>query len=228
MGNRGNLFANIESKFRYADKDEITNIALSSMRELVDALDFLDDRSKLFVMIIGAKLGVTGDGQLNASEKELVDEVFGPVVQESIDYVYDLIRDDIVHSNYETIESLNKAGNTVAMPLLNFILSFAYIDGEIEDEKAEKLESLFGMNLIADHFMSDEEDDSAHTPSTTNLEDEIVAWFQEEDTLYTLDEIQQHFSDRTDSAIQEALDSLVLKDILFGGDTVLGDMYGLV
>ena len=76
---RSNMFANIENKFEFAEKEEIVATALSSLGELFEAIDQMEDQVKFGIMVIGAKLGVAGDGVLNSQEKELIDEVFGRI-----------------------------------------------------------------------------------------------------------------------------------------------------
>lgn len=227
MGMRSNMFANIENKFEFAEKDEIVGTALSSLGELYEALGSMEDRLKFGIMVIGAKLGVAGDGVLNQQEKELIDEVFGLIWNRSMDEIYQMVGADIGDDDYNAVEMLTNLGNAVAMPFLYFALSFAYIDGTIEDDVAERLDGLFGINLLADFIESGQEEVPAPKIRLTGLEAEIVSWFEEDEDLHPLKEIQAHFAGKSDSEIQEALDSLVEKGILYGGANIINNMYGL-
>lgn len=224
---RSNMFANIENKFEFAEKEEIVATALSSLGELFEAIDQMEDQVKFGIMVIGAKLGVAGDGVLNSQEKELIDEVFGRIWNGSMEEIYDMVGADIQESDYDLVQNITQLGNPVAMPFLYYTLSFAYIDGEIEDDVAERLDGLFGMNLLVDFMQSGEEEVPAPKIRLTGLEAEIVSWFQEDDTLHPLKDIQAHFSSKSKAEVQKALDSLVDKGILYGGANIIGNMYGL-
>ena len=224
---RSNMFANIENKFEFAEKEVIVATALSSLGELFEAIDQMEDQVKFGIMVIGAKLGVAGDGVLNSQEKELIDEVFGRIWNGSMEEIYDMVGADIQESDYDLVQNITQLGNPVAMPFLYYTLSFAYIDGEIEDDVAERLDGLFGMNLLVDFMQSGEEEVPAPKIRLTGLEAEIVSWFQEDDTLHPLKDIQAHFSSKSKAEVQKALDSLVDKGILYGGANIIGNMYGL-
>ena len=76
---RGNLFANIEDKFRSADKEKIFKVALASLEDFFKAFEAvrqLEENFKFGTMVVGARLGVAGDRVVNSQEKELIDEVF--------------------------------------------------------------------------------------------------------------------------------------------------------
>lgn len=226
---RGNLFANIEDKFRSADKEKIFKVALASIRDFFDAfeaIEQLEDNYKFGTMVVGARIGVAGGGRLNSQEKELIDEIFGRVWKGSMEEVYEMVGANIRDDDYEMVKGITMSGNAVAMPYLYYILSFAYIDGKIEDGIAERLESLFSSNLLAGFFQSGMEEVTAQKIGLSGLEGEIVRWYKEDDKLRPLNEIQEHFSNRSIDEVQAALDSLVEKDILMCAETIVGKMYG--
>lgn len=227
MSTRSNLFANIENQFEFASKEEITEIAQSSIRELFSAIASLPPEAKFGVVCLGVRLGVAGDGVLNQDEKNLIDAVLGIAWKGPMSQLYDMVSGEISEDNYETVELLNELGNEVAMPFLYFTLSFAYIDGKIEDEVANRLDSLFGMNLLTAFMQSGEEEVPTPKIRITELEAEIVSWFQEEDRFCNVKEIQKHFPDRTEAEIQEAMDDLYEKGIVYGGKDIVGGMYAL-
>lgn len=60
------------------------------------------------------------------------------------------------------------------------------------------------------------------------LEAEIIEWFRSDDTLHPLEEIREKFSHVPKEELQEALDSLFDIGVLYGGKTMILDLYGLV
>ena len=226
---RSNMFANIENKFEFLEKSKITKIALGALGEFMEALEEKDNQVIFGIMILGAKLGVAGDGILNRQEKELIDAVFGRFWNGSMDEIYEMVNVEIEEKDYNMVEMLTQLGNSFSIPFLYYILSFAYIDGVIEDDVAERLDRLFGMTLLTDFIQSDEKEvTTTRKVQLTDLEAEIVHWFQEEDTGYPLKNIQAHFSDRSKKEVQKALDGLVDKGIIWGGDNIIENMYFLV
>lgn len=228
MKNYSDMFANIENRFKSMDKDEITETALSSMGELLEAFDSMEDQFKFGLIVTGAKLGVAGDGILNRQEKELIDEVFGDIWNRPIEEVYDFICADITESDYKLVETIAKLNNPVGMYFLYYVLSFAYIDGEIEDDIANKLDKLFEMYLMVDFIQNGGGGDSEPEVQLTGLEEELVNWYEAGAKACDIDEIHKHFPTRSKEEIQSALDSLIEKEIVYAADTVVGRWYGLI
>ena len=65
------------------------------------------------------------------------------------------------------------------------------------------------------------------TITVTKLEADIVHWFRSDDQLHPLEEIREHFPDVPEKELREALDSLCDLGVLYGGKTMILDMYGL-
>ena len=225
---RSNMFANIENKFQFASKEEIIVTALDSLSDLLSSLDSFNNQAKFSLMVVGAKLGVAGDGKINDAEKELIDDIFGRVWKGSMADIYQVVGTPIEENDYSMVKMLTQMGNQVAIPFLHYILSFAYIDEVLEDDVAEKLDELFGMNLMVEFFNSDLEDVPAPKIKLVGLEAEIVSWFQSDDQLHPLKNIQAHFSNKSKTEVKAALDSLCEKGILYGGENIIDDMSGLV
>lgn len=61
----------------------------------------------------------------------------------------------------------------------------------------------------------------------TQLQADIVKWFRSDDTLHPLVEIQEKFSHVSEAELREALDSLCALGVLYGGETMIMDLYGL-
>lgn len=225
---RSNMFANIENKFQFSEKDEIRECTLSSLGEILSQMDTFDDTAKFGIAIIGAKLGVAGKTTLNEKEKELVDIIFGPIWNGEIDEIYAMVGSEILESDYDFVSMLLQLGNSIAMPFLHYILGFAYIDEKFEDDVAEKLDSLFGMNLLASFFESGMEEVPAPQIQLTGLDAEILQWFQANDELRKLEDVQQQFALQSKDDVKQSLDSLCEKGVLYKVETIVGNMYGLV
>lgn len=88
-------------------------------------------------------------------------------------------------------------------------------------------DTLTGLKNIADYFQSGEENLSTQSTPLTGLESEIVEWFRKEDTLHPFKEIQTHFSKKSKAEIKKALDNLSEKGVIYGGENIVGNMYGL-
>lgn len=74
---RSKFFAYLENEFELAEEEDIVATAIAAIGELVGELYSFDDKTKFAIAVTGAKLGVCGDGQINAKEKLLIDTVFG-------------------------------------------------------------------------------------------------------------------------------------------------------
>lgn len=224
---RSNMFANIENRFEFASEEEIVQIAFSSLREIVGSLSGAADEVIFGVVLLGAKLGVAADGKINEKERYLIDTIFEPFSNASMEKIYDFVGETIGEDDYNRVIPITKLGNPLAMSFLNFVLSFGYIDEVFEDEVAEKLDGLFGMNLLADFFNSGMQEVPTPKIKLTGLEAKIFEWLHGNDELKTLEEIQIHFSQENKSEVKVALERLCDKGILYSVETFVGKMYGL-
>ncbi|MBR3818136.1 MAG: hypothetical protein IKJ41_03215 [Clostridia bacterium] len=224
---RSNMFATVENKFKSATEDEIIEIALSSSSDVLSQMENFNDNTKFGTILVGTKLGVAGDGTINSKEKMLIDEVFGKIWNGPMEQIYDIVSEAIGDGDYDIVQNIVQLSNQIAIPFLHYILSFAYIDETFEDEVAEKLDNLFGMNLMVDFFMGDTEEVPAPKIKPAGLDAEIAQWFQDDNTLKGLNDIQAHFSHKSKTEVEEALDRLCEKGVLYKVDTLVGKMYGL-
>lgn len=224
---RSKFFAYLENEFELAEEEDIVATAIAAIGELVGTLPSFDDKTKFSIAVTGAKLGVSGDGRINAKEKLLIDTVFGQFWKGSMEQVYELLHAAIAESDYELVKSVIQMGDGAAFQLLRWILSFAYIDEVFEDEIAYRLDGLFGMTLMRIFFASGMRDVPPRRVKVTPLESEIVKWFRSHDKLIPLEDIQAHFSDSSKAEVKAALDNLCAKGILYGGEKLILDMYAL-
>lgn len=234
---RGNWFANYEEMFKGLSKEEIAVLAIDFRNEVVQFLQGTNFPNVVIsrILLSATAIGVMGDDVLNDAEKEMIDVVLGSVWDGDIEEINRMIREGrLSDRDYELIESVIQLGNAVAMPLFCLILSFAYADGVFEDEVAERLERIFGMNLIADFLQSglEEVPPVSHKVELTGFEAEIVQWLQSNDELEPpciapLKKFVEHFPGKTKAEVKKTLDGLCDKGILWGGDDYVACMYGL-
>lgn len=224
---RGNYFASIESKFIYASKETIKDIAVHSAQDVVDKLGGIFDKPILFTILMsGVKWGIYSKRAMNADEKRLFDRIFGRIYPGPLEEIYDLVSVGVKDSDRKGIGAITQLGNEVAMPYLDYILAFAYIDGKITDKHAKELENIFAMNLLFEFTVGGREL-SFPDIEVSELEAEILNWLKNENSPF-LNDIQEHFSNHSKSEIQDALNSLEQKKIIYSVDTFTGEMYGLI
>lgn len=227
MGRRSNLFSNVENKYKFANKQQIIEMSLNATYNLLGAVEFLDDNATFGIMVVGARLGVSGDGVINKDEKDLIDEIFSRAEFCPLSEVYELLKGPLSGSEYDMVPLLSQMGNHVVMAFLHYVLCFAYADGVFEDDVAEKLDGTLGMNLLADFMESGQEEVPAQRVRLTGIEAEMVCWFRENNEMYNLQTIKKHFSDCPPSEVQRALDRLVEKGVVYGGANFIDNLYGL-
>ena len=231
MTNRGNLFANIENEYREMSLEDLKTDARENLEKLILGAQAQGQNLQAAVMmsLSCADIGLENKSELTEPEKSLISAVFHPLLNMTDDELYDILCRPSDPQLDVILPAVSKLGNTVAIPVLHLVLCFAYADGEISDELAQKLENYLGVNLIAEFFQSGAESVPSQTVSNTlsELEAQIVLWFKETGTLHGPDETQAHFSASSSKDVQRALEHLRELDILFGGPDLFGNLYGL-
>lgn len=223
---KSNMFANVEERFRLASEAEITQIVRDSVNNLVFASAGGGAIPVVFLIPSAVSLGCAGSG-LTDKRKRLFMETMGHYLQNH-DELFEKLSAPPTQEEFGILKLISMLGNDIAFSVLNIILGFACVDGDLDDDVAEQLEAAFGINLLADFIQSGATDVPAQRVYVSGLEEEITDWFAQEDRLIPLNEIKAHFSGRTGTEVQSALDSLVQKDVLYGGENMIMNMYGLV
>lgn len=224
---RSNMFANLESKFWDASEQELIDTALSALSELLDAIPGRKMETLFNLALLGARLGVAGRSIPNGKERTVIDGVFSKLYNGSLETLYPIICSEISEEDYKLFTTFTKFGNNVAMPFLQFVLSVAYADGVFEDDVAERLDGIFGINLLMLFFDSDLEEVPKAPVRLTGLEAELVDALRADDSLCFLRDIQAHFSQKSQRVLKNALNSLCEKGVLSCIKTAVGDMYSL-
>lgn len=119
---RSKFFACLENEFELAEEEDIVATAVAAIEELMGVLPSFDDKTKFAIAVTGAKLGVSGDGRINAREKLLIDTVFGQFWKGSMEQVYESLGAAIAESDYELVKSVIQMGDEAAFQLLRWIL----------------------------------------------------------------------------------------------------------
>ena len=118
-------------------------------------------------------------------------------------------------------------GNEVAIQYLLAILGFAYIDEEGNEEVLDRLDPIYGLNLLAFAQQCGWKEIPKARYKAKGLEKEIVNWLRSNDTLRTIKEFKEQFPDRSEDEIREAIERLCKERILYGAKFIVGEMYGL-
>ena len=94
----------------FASEGEIRGMALSSLSDLIDGISQMDDQSKFSVIVLGAKLGVAGDGVINDKEESLIDDIFGRIWRGPMTDIYEVVGEEIDDNDYELVQLLTQMG----------------------------------------------------------------------------------------------------------------------
>lgn len=121
----------------------------------------------------------------------------------------------------------------IEFTLLTLILTFAFAEQIPSDAFINKLEKIFVGNapktntypqknwlVIGDMI-------GGMSFDVTQLEADIVRWFKKDDTLHPLKKIEQAFANYPKKDIAEALNHLCRMRVIYGGERLLGNSYGL-
>lgn len=227
---RSNIFANLESRFWDADEQTLIDTALSALSDMLAEIPGQKVETLISLTFLGARLVVAGRSTLNEKERTVINgvfSVFGELFKDSMETLYPIICQEVSEEDYTMTSTLTKLGNDFAIPFLHFILSIAYADGVFEDEVAERLDGIFGVNLLGLFFDSGLEEVPKAPVRLTGLEAEVVDALKADDSLCFLRDIQARFPTVPGSELRQVLDSLCEKGVLSCIPTAVGDMYCL-
>lgn len=152
----GNFMTQYQNAFKNASEEEILEMAKASISNFISQSGMHTPKLIFQAMIWGANVGVaTKSGSLNEKEKKITDEVFNNWNGDMED-IYAMISQEVKEEEFQFFKMVGMT--PVGIEMLKYILAFAYIDGEMEEEIAEKLEDCFGMALLGSFFNSDTDD----------------------------------------------------------------------
>ena len=224
MYERSNMFANIECKFKYATEEEILeSIPKSGQGILQSGLD-VNILGNVLQMCTHFSLG--GKGKLSDKQKKAVDIFLGTFLASgSVDDMYDDLSKEIDESHYNLISAMAQLNPRSALAVLHYILALIYIDGTLDDEKAEFLDRTFGQALLMNFLQSGEEEVPGPFVQLSGLDADIAKYFEENDPLVTYEDVCEQFPNADRDAVKKSLDYLLEEEFLYLADTAVGKMY---
>ena len=158
---QGGLFCSVLNKLSSASKQTLMDTAANSLADFLEITQITSGQSIMQTIAICAVIGTGGLETISENQKELIDYVFSNVLgyNGSMERFYQtLMRTPLTEDLYMPIENIAANGNpSVGMPLLYFILSFAYIDGSLKPDISKRLESIFSLVLLSQFFNQSEE-----------------------------------------------------------------------
>ena len=141
-------FADLETAFRNASQKEIEGIAAESVAVLLGLLGVFGKNQSVQLIMIVAKYGTGHGGALTERESRLVHAVFDDRGDHrTLEMVCQNMGALPLEGLSDAIQILIK-NDRVAMYVLFLILSFAYIDGEIDSNVAEELDGLYDADML--------------------------------------------------------------------------------
>lgn len=223
MYERSNMFANIECKFKYADEETILDSIQRSGSVIINS--GLGEQTIIGILIMCANYGFGGKGALSDKQKKAVDVFLGKMVNGDINGLYRDMSQEINDSHTGLITALGQLPAETALAVLHYILAYAYIDGKLDDERAEFLDSTFGQALLMNFLQSGEEEVPGPFVQLSGLDADIAKYFDENDPLVTYEDVCEQFPDADRDAVKKSLDYLVEEEVLYLADTAVGQMY---
>ena len=224
MYERSNMFANIECKFKYADEETILDTIKESGSAIINSDIDIDPARAL--LIFGACFGLGCKGALSKKQKKAIDVFFSTIVNGDLFPVYKILSEPMSERQINVSANLIQLlPSETAIAVLHYILGYAYIDGGLDDERAEFLDSTFGQALLMNFFQSGEEEVPGPFVQLSGLDADIAQYFDENDPLLTFDDVCEQFPDADRDAVKKSLDYLVEEEVLYLADTAVGKMY---
>lgn len=189
------------------------------------------DRTGTIAVFTMPRLGIPEGRPLNFSENALFKYIVTDLMSGgNIEELKAVIEGASAENANKIVKVYQIFGQEVSMAILQYVLCFACADGIVEPEVEDRLESIFGMSLLADFFQSGEE--SVPVPrnkvTLTPLENDIVQWLNKDKGMPPLKKIQSHFSSYSASTVTQALKHLEQLGLVSGGEKIIGNAYYLM
>lgn len=234
---RGNMFQNEANKIINASYDEVKEMAIDQIAVIYSVLsngDFING-DFINIITISAMIGFMDDGHVSPQEERFFTDLMDTILEGSeisidIKALCQSFNKTPVQKAKEAVEVFENLLQVPALALACFrlILCFAYIDKKFEDSFAAKVESTFGIVLMADFFASGQESVPAPTRKVrlTDTQISIVSYLRKKNTIVPLEQICDDLSLYEKSA-KRALDKLVEYGVCYGGEQIINCMYAL-
>lgn len=139
----GNILQSIEKSFIGASKATISTIAEEAMMDFLRASGINSAQTFFQAQIIVARIGLEAKSQLSEEQKRLVTTNLSKFYTGPMDAIYTMLTGNIDDAEYDMIENFCRIGKQrVGIPLLTYILSFSYFDGEPSIVLKARLEAI--------------------------------------------------------------------------------------
>lgn len=145
----GNILRRIENQFIGASTQEIVQIANNAMTAFLQAAQLTDPKTAFMAMVMIARIGLEAEDCLTQQQMDFAKENLSTFYTGPMDTIYPMLTGDIANEEYQLLENFCKLGQEqIGIPLLYYILSFAYCDGSPSPALEKKLEEIFGTVLL--------------------------------------------------------------------------------
>ena len=142
---RNSFFTDLANRISSLSSTDRIRQARVSFLKLIEALSGIDsDSVKLYTVLLAPRLGISDVMRPLKEEKVLFDTVFSPSGGEAMPAYYDILKTPVTEDDYRFAKDLVKLGQNVTTPFLTLTLCFAYADGILEEDKADRLDALAG------------------------------------------------------------------------------------
>lgn len=229
----GNLMKNLVQEIKNLTKSEKNQLLAKSLLTIV-----FDGENERFPGGTGTaatfsmpRLGIPESRPLNSSENDLLKLIATNFLHGvDIEELKTVVEGTSVEDASKIVKVYQIFGQEVSMAILQYALCFACADGIVEPEVEDRLESIFGMSLLADFFQSGQESvpTPRHKVTLTPLENDIVQWLNKDKGMPPLKKIQSHFSSYSASTVTQALKHLETLGLVSGGEKLIDNAYYLM
>ena len=144
------IFEKYQEAFFNSTEQELTANAIACMREFARESGMNDTRRIVQALIMAAKIGIASEtGTLKPEEQKLAETVFKEFYKGDLSEFIRMLTEPIDEKEYGMMRLFSEKGRArVGMPLLLYIMSFAYIDGIMSEKSAELLQEAFSVALL--------------------------------------------------------------------------------
>ena len=237
MAQRGKIYRHFENRFRSWTEEEKLNYTLGSANIIDEAMSSRgSDFSTVAAMVwMCAQIGTNkrAGKTLSSAERKFAKDFFSKFIEDcDVDHTYEVLQTPVDEKFYSALPLLITEYPEAALHFFLVILSFALVDGVVEDDLAQKLETIFAIPLMVHFSQSGLESvpdvEESVQISLTDLEAQIVEFYQKNNSMQCVDDIAAALPSYNKSSLVRALNSLCDKGVLKKVSMALGDLYSPV
>lgn len=237
MAQRGKIYRHFENRFRSWTEEEKLNYTLGSANIIDEAMSSrgMDFTNVAAIVWMCAQIGTNkrAGSTLSSAERKFAKDFFSTFIENcDMENTYEILQTPVDEKFYSALPVLIAEYPEAALHFFLVILSFALVDDVVEDDLAQKLETIFAIPLMV-HFSQSglESVPDVEEPvqiSLTDLEARIVEFYQKNNSMQCVDDIASALPSYNKSSLVRALNSLCKKGVLKKVPMALGDLYSPV